>query len=150
MTTTKRERRQQQLNAHYNRLAALYEQTTGKKHPDPKRLSSALLRLERLARIETTAQCNGYYGERSIYRNGVMINQLHFDDESNCIESDSKIEAVIEQVKKLFGGKLPEGFFVNYDARGYALKLKDGRKFGYQDWGGNGILAPDITGNELF
>lgn len=55
---------------------------------------------------------------------------------------------VTAQVKALFGGKLPQGFFVNGDPRGYALKL-DNEKVTipdgmHKDFGGYGILAAVI------
>ena len=40
-----------------------------------------------------------------------------------------------------------EKIWVNWDARGYTLKLKDpeSKWNGHTDWGRNGILAPDLT-----
>ena len=51
---------------------------------------------------------------------------------------------IVNQVKELFGGSLPEGFFINADPRGYALKIKsENRPEGmYRDWGDYGILLP--------
>lgn len=48
-------------------------------------------------------------------------------------------------VKKIFG-KLPDGFFINSDPRGYALKLDEKHvpKGMHTDWGGYGILAATI------
>lgn len=64
---------------------------------------------------------------------------------------DDKLEAMKEQtraaVARLFGGKLPEGFRLNSDPRGYALKIDEelvklpaGL---HRDFGGYGILAPE-------
>jgi hypothetical protein len=56
-----------------------------------------------------------------------------------------KAELRIEnRVKELFGGKLPEGFFINGDPRGAALKIEsEFRPEGlHRDWGNYGILAP--------
>lgn len=59
------------------------------------------------------------------------------------------------KVERIFNGKLPAGFFVNGDPRGYALKINAGNEAGmeyhpeyipaglHKDWGGYGILAPD-------
>ena len=72
--------------------------------------------------------------------------------------SDKRAEAIKSQVSKVFGGKLPAGFFINYDPRGYALKIKteenklvkgqldDGisRVISYTDLGDYGILAPEF------
>lgn len=62
-------------------------------------------------------------------------------------------DSVKESARKLFGGKLPDQFFVNGDPRGYALKIcgpEAGNPGGYipegmqTDWGGNGCLAAVI------
>lgn len=70
-------------------------------------------------------------------------------------EEYSNIEMRLSnRVAVLFGGKLPHGFFINGDPRGYALKLddeaysRDPRAADYMpisftDWGGFGILAPE-------
>jgi hypothetical protein len=64
-------------------------------------------------------------------------------------EFDRRYTAIEESVKKLFGGSLPPGFFINLDPRGYALKI-DNTKVSLPmgintDWGGYGILAPDFS-----
>ena len=58
--------------------------------------------------------------------------------------ADDEIQAIEAGVSELFGGSLPEGFFVNGDPRGYALKLdsEHGGAVSRRDWGGYGILAP--------
>lgn len=98
----------------------------------------ALRRLEERAHRNAEAYCNGvYYGG---------------------IESDEykkRQERIEEQIKKLFGGTLPKGFFINGDPRGYALKINSGNEAGqahhpeyipqglHKDWGDYGILAPE-------
>lgn len=70
---------------------------------------------------------------------------------------DKRAEAIKSRVKKIFGGELPPGFFINYDPRGYALKIKSeqnkkwddipnntDRIISFVDWGDYGILAPDF------
>lgn len=44
-------------------------------------------------------------------------------------------------------GRVPTGFFVNTDPRGYALKIEtEHTPTGiHRDWGGYGILAPDLS-----
>jgi hypothetical protein len=63
------------------------------------------------------------------------------------------IEHVENEVSKIFNCKL-SGFFVNTDPRGYALKIQDKHVRGegkysairiHQDFGGDGILAPDFS-----
>ncbi len=65
-------------------------------------------------------------------------------------------DRVTEKLIVLFNGKLPDGFFINTDPRGYALKIEDSvmkenqeewAKLGLspeRDWGGYGILAPEF------
>ena len=131
---TKKEQRQAQLDRHYNSLNNLYKLNTGEDHPNPKRLSSTLLRLEREAHRETVGQMNDDIGEQC-------------NEDGDYIESDKRIEAIKEKVLKLFKGNL-NGFFINYDARGYAMKIKTeaiGDTGLYRDFGGYGILAPEIN-----
>lgn len=70
-------------------------------------------------------------------------------------EVDEALERIENRVKKLFGGTLPQGFFINRDPRGHALKINSGNEAGqvhhpeyipqglHTDWGGYGILAPE-------
>lgn len=41
-------------------------------------------------------------------------------------------------------GRLPDGFFINGDPRGYALKIEGESTISYTDWGGYHILAPSF------
>jgi len=56
--------------------------------------------------------------------------------------------AKVDKVLDFSGAKVP--VFINLDARGYALKIDDAwmcehREVRlYQDWGGYGIIAPDL------
>ena len=73
------------------------------------------------------------------------------DYQAKC---DRILAKVTGEVRTLFGGKLPAGFTVNRDPRGYALKLECGplRRHAatsksslnnlHRDWGGDFILAP--------
>lgn len=51
------------------------------------------------------------------------------------------------RVARVFGGKLPPGFFINGDPRGYALKLEANSvpDWPHTDWGRYQILAPEIN-----
>lgn len=120
----KQERRKAQLERHYNALEALGA-------PDGKKASVALLKLERAAHKLTTDQCNG---DGDYETNGAKL-----------VELLKKAKSILPNVK---------GIFINGDARGYALKIQDSamrelyRESGLQtDWGGYGILAPEITGD---
>ena len=82
-------------------------------------------------------------------------------DECNGDITDYNAQVIQKKLtaraKRLFGGKLPKGFFVNGDPRGYALKLNsdawkvsddarenyEARPISYTDWGGYMILAPE-------
>ena len=63
-------------------------------------------------------------------------------------EYEIKEEKIINELKKLFiDERLPVGFFVNSDPRGFALKISDEVQFPdnlQRDVGGYGILAPEL------
>jgi hypothetical protein len=53
---------------------------------------------------------------------------------------------IIPAVARAFGGRIPAGFVINQDPRGYSLKLRGDIPAGMEkDWGGYGILAPEIN-----
>ena len=103
--------------------------------------------LAALAKIEDYDALELYQGLKKLDNAVCRYNE-------NCCNlpdyDDPKKEANhIKRVKALFGGKLPKGFFINGDPRGYALKINDPKKHYprinlYQDFGGYGILAPDF------
>jgi hypothetical protein len=144
----KKQQRAENLTRHYSNLCALYEQTTGETLTlaEGKKLSNKLKKLENLAIIETTAQLNGYYQEPTAqdYKNGNFEKmRLQCTEEGEYPESEIKLDKVRAEVQKLFKNKL-NGFFINYDARGYALKIKADKCPLGQDWGGYYILSPEI------
>ena len=55
-------------------------------------------------------------------------------------------DRIVRGVRRVFGGALPEGFFLNADPRGYALKIDNEEATipagMVTDWGGYGCLAP--------
>lgn len=130
------QKRKVNLLNHYDRMAEFYFQVTNEKisQDEAKKLSSKLLKFENLAHQETTAQCNGL---------------RKFDAEADqYLESDLILDGIATNVEKLFKNKL-KGLFINYDARGYALKISDKvmkqEKYNIsQDWGGYGLLSPEI------
>lgn len=137
-TPTKAEHRKTQLERHYKSLEKL-ALLCGIDNPDGKKLSSKLRLIEQSAHRDAEAYCNG-------------------DIDMELWEK--REEEYITEVQKLFNNKL-EGFFVNGDPRGYALKIDDnylrpkeaagnGKYKDTElqtDWGGYGILAPEITGD---
>ena len=130
---TKAQRRTAQLERHYKSLEKLAE-LWGVENPNGKKLSTKLLGIERKAHKDATDWCNG---------------------DITSEQWEVKEQEYRKQVKALFGGRL-DGLRINGDARGYTLKIDD--KFMrpenglykdtglYTDWGGYGILAPEITG----
>jgi hypothetical protein len=127
---TKKERKNLQLQRHYAAIEKLVSICGGSKLAT-KTISNRLRHLETVAHRAAEEYCNG----------------------DIQIEDFNEIEKVIvEDVQKLFNGKL-QGFFVNTDPRGYALKIKDKvvrevypEARLHTDMGGYGILAPEITG----
>lgn len=102
-----------------------------------------LCEIERLAHAGATAHCNGenirivwpLFGPRD----------YDFSTDENAWE---KLSAVaIDCIRNIFG-HVPAGFFVNGDARGYALKLDPDKvaipEGMHTDWGSYGILAAVI------
>lgn len=139
----KKQLRTEALTKHYNNIANLYLLLTGEEitQDQAKKISSKLIKFERLATIETTAQNNGYYIEPTPldWKTG-KAEKMRVNEE----ESNKKIDLIIEQVQKLFKNKLL-GLWVNYDSRGYALKVKGENLPLSQDWGNNYILSPEIN-----
>lgn len=153
----KRERKAAQLLAHYatcERLAAYLNpfahdfdgnadgkcKRCGKRlfeHPkafDGKKISVALWKIERDASDRSIDYCNG------------AITTERWEELKDLVK-----ELVQETI-----GKLPPGFFVNSDPRGYALKIDNENPAGkalieavklHTDWGGYGILSPEIDGD---
>jgi len=144
----KRERRAAALLAHYatcERLAL----ALGVIRPDGKRISVRLFHLEQSARKAATAYCNGepFYFPGDVEK---------YDFRADGIAWDKVKERITDSMRVTFAGKMPPGFFVNGDARGYALKIDPDNAGGraliescrlHTDWGRNGILSPEITGD---
>ena len=150
----KRERRAEQLLAHYatcERLALALGMPAAK--VDGKKISVALLKIERDANNAATAQCNG-----ADY-NGQPFRKTWDELDENPWEAFKR--SIAERVALVFGRSprpenAPPAFFVNGDARGYALKIDNEKPEGralieavklHTDWGGYGILSPEITGD---
>ncbi len=102
-----------------------------------------LCEIERLAHAGVTASCNG---ER-IRLTWPLFGIREYDFRSDENAWDSLASVATDCVRNIFR-TAPAGFFVNGDARGYALKL-DPEKCTvpadmHTDWGRNGILAARI------
>lgn len=136
----KRERRAQALLAHYATCERLARHL-GRPDQDGKKISVALWKIERDAHNAATAQCNGEACNGQPYRGEAQWDGFR-----------STIGVRVAEVL----GKLPPGFFVNGDPRGYSLKIDPDNQQGAEliaavnmpkDWGGYGILSPEITGD---
>lgn len=133
---TAKNRMYQQIQQHGENLNAIFNTGIA-----PVTLCKKLRRVEAKAHKLATDYCNG--------ENGV--------DSENW---GTKCAPILASVRKiLFPGGVPTkqplaqigwSIYVNGDARGYALKIKDdvvranNLKI-YTDWGGYGILAPDFS-----
>lgn len=128
----KKEQRKRDLERHYATLERLSE-FLGHKQEGSK-LSLKLWKIEQEAHRAATDYCNG-------------ANGMDSDTWELCREKLSRA------VEKVFNCAVP-GLLINGDARGYALKIDDVKvreyypqEIGlYRDWGGYGILSPEIGG----
>lgn len=121
--------RQSKLHLQYIRCEKLGT-AIGMSNPDGLKISTALLKAERLGAKRAEAMCN----------------------DSGYRSADADKARVFGMVSAAFG-KLPPGFFLNSDPRGHALKIDnetpEGKALIEQvgletDWGGYGILSPEI------
>jgi hypothetical protein len=125
---TKRDLMYQQIQKHGENLLKIF---TTAKEQDAVKLSKKLFRLEHQAHQIATDYCNG--------ENGV-----------NSENWEEKSEPILQKVRALLNCTYTFPIFLNGDARGYALKIKDSyvrdAKLNiYRDMGGYGILAPDFN-----
>ena len=107
-----------------------------------------LRRIETAANAAATAQCNG-----SDYNGQPFRPDWHPDGSMGTNDNPTPYEVFCDSIRarvaKTFGGELPKGFYLNQDPRGYSLKIDKERggiiPSGMEtDWGGYGILAPEI------
>ena len=126
----KRERMLSQIKEHEITLARLAEHL-GVKNPDGKVINRKLRAVELSAHKTAELWCNGQITDRA---------------------HDLAVTRCVDSVRNIFEGKLPPGFFINSDPRGYSLKIKEvvnsslsdhGIKLP-RDWGGYGLLSPDF------
>ncbi len=136
--STKKQRQAEQIKAHGENLLHLFPNATER---DPIALCKKLRRLEAKASRITTDYCNG-----------------DFDAGENGEKLDAALDPILAKVNAILGntGKNPVPVFINRDPRGYALKIKSEYMAGagwiaqwalMRDWGGYGIIAPEITGD---
>jgi len=135
--STKKQRQAEQIKAHGENLLHLFPRATER---DPIKLCKKLRRMEAKAQEIALRLCNG-----PEFPGG--------DDEVDALTG-----AILEKVNAILGNSGPDAVpvFVNRDPRGYALKIKSEYMAGagwiaqwalMRDWGGYGIIAPEITGD---
>jgi len=127
------ERMKAQIREHGGNLARIFASPTQEYWlPDDETLARKVHRLEVAAHRLSTAWCNG------------QIDGEGWDRETE------KILARLDRVIFFKACRVP--VFVNGDARGYALKIRDEWMRAHpdvrlhKDWGGYGILAPEFDG----
>ena len=106
------------------------------------KLCKSLLRLENKAHYATTCLCN------SNTLHLLELNQYTGYDVEQATEEeqDKFFDSILKSLSKLIGVDNMDKVFINFDPRGYALKIKPEYSQNiYRDWGSNGILAPDLT-----
>lgn len=116
---------EQAIRKHGEQLQAIFPTTIGL---DPIKLCKQLRRLEGKANRAACALCS---------------------DANGTEKAEEDLDWAERELHKLLGTDVPT--FINRDPRGYALKIDDEwmRKHEvklHQDWGGYGIIAPEING----
>lgn len=144
---TKKQQRILALETHYLRCANLAK-LCGHPNPDGKKISVALWKLEKEAHNAATAQCNGEEYQGQPYRSSVKASH-----QAPALSEWEYFEDSIKGRLSAILGSVPAGYYLNQDARGYALKISPDYPQGavlirdagmHTDWGGNGILSPDL------
>jgi len=113
---------------------------------EPITLCKKLHRLERKAAHATTCLCN----TNTLHL--MELNRSTGYDVKQATEQEQEqfFDKITKSIHKILGEQSKEVVFINFDPRGYALKLRSEfvkDKSIMTDWGGYGILAPDFTPN---
>jgi hypothetical protein len=133
---TKKQRMHERIEQHGRSLLRLFPNA---KEQDPVKLCKRLRRMESLGRRKATDYCNG------------VIDGEQWSAHASALRA--KVSALLD------AAELHYAIMINGDPRGYCLKVHSGiirdwnnneRKDPdglplYTDWGGYGILAPDLT-----
>lgn len=147
MNTTKQTKKQTMLNnisAHGANLNKIFNTSF-----DDVTLCKKLRRLEKKVSFATTCLCN------TNTLNLLELNRFTgYDVEQTSEEAqDLFFDKIYTSIYKILGEKAKQYIFINFDPRGYALKIKSEyvkKEFAagnniYTDWGSYGILAPDFN-----
>lgn len=121
-------RQQVAIEQHGSHLLAIFPNATER---DPMKLCKALRKLEAQAHAIALRLCNG----------------PEFPGGDDAV--DRRCETILRKVNTILGNTdVP--IFLNRDPRGYALKIREEAVKGmriHRDWGGYGIIAPEIGRN---
>ena len=125
--STKKERMMERIKEHGENLNVIF--------PNAEKQGAELCKALRL--LEGKASRNAL-----LLCNGCDMTTLH--------ECENSLEALEARTRKLLGVGDDFPLFINRDPRGYALKIldeyvRDAQARIHTDWGGYGILAPDLT-----
>lgn len=137
---TKKQAMYSNMQKHGEQLNAIFK--TG---IEPVKLCKMLLRLENKAHNATTCLCN----TNNLYYITNTFKGRHVDfKESTEEEQDKFFDGIRASLSKIIGKENIKHVFINFDPRGYALKIKSDFAKDLdiaKDWGGYGILAPDFN-----
>ena len=125
--STKHERMMERIQKHGEHLCIIFPERTIQ---DPVKLCKRLRQIEAKAAKVALDLCNGE------------------TDQATADEALQKIEYEVNGVTGFARAGVP--VFINRDPRGYALKIesewmRENAPRMHQDWGGYGIIAPDLT-----
>lgn len=117
---------------------------------DPVKLSKKLHALELKANRAATCLLN----TNTLDRIELTRQEEQTGNVKQATEDEQEVffENILNKVDKILNFKAQNiPVYINYDARGYTLKIKesyvrDNNLKIYTDWGGYGILAPDFNG----
>lgn len=144
MKTTKKQTMLNAINQHGENLNKIFNTQF-----DNITLCKKLRRLETKASFASTCLCN------TNTLNLLELNRFTGHDVEQATEQQQDLffDKIRASIYKILGEKSKEAVFINFDPRGYALKLKTefikkelakGNNI-YTDWGSYGILAPDFN-----
>ena len=139
MKATKKQLMYENIQKHGEDLNAIFNTGT-----EPIKLCKQLLKLERKAHHGATCLLN---------TNTLHLLELNkytgYDVPEATEEQKEKFfNDILNKVIKILGPKAKDLIFINFAARGSALKIKSEKAKDlniYTDWGGYGIIAPDFN-----
>lgn len=132
--TTRKEAQYKEIRKHRENLNAIFN--TGL---DPILLCKKLRRLETKAHHATTCLCN---------TNSLNMLNGYPTHQATEEEQEEFFSAILDNVHAILGENSKDMVFINYDPRGYALKIREEKANGldiHKDWGGYGIICPEIN-----